>query len=164
MMRAWLCVVLLGLPAVLTADLKVRTTGGTADLKVRTTGVVQAFRPASSQTSSLNELHLTAVPESASAITLERTPDWLHRGARRRRRGRRRSQRGGAPCLAKPTTQSAQHGRLVNAVVLSGGSAGWMRDGRRPLAGGARDRLAPAAGRVPIVTGAILFDLGVGTN
>jgi L-aminopeptidase/D-esterase-like protein len=172
-MRAWLCVVLLGLPAVLTADLKVRTTSVMADLKVRTTGidVVQAFRPAlSAQTArpaSTNST-LTAVPgirvghhtlsERPTGCTVVLVDGDAVGGV---------SQRGGAPGTRETDLLNPLNTvDKVNAVVLSGGSAFGL-DAATGVVRWLEERgigWATGAGRVPIVTGAILFDLGVGGN
>src|SRR5688572_20311040 len=108
MMRAWLYAVLLGLPAVLSAD-----------LKVRTTNVVQAPRPSSTNAT------ITAVPgirvghhtlsERPTGCTVVLIDGDAVGGV---------SQRGGAPGtretdLLDPLNMVDK----VNAVVLAGGSA-----------------------------------------
>jgi L-aminopeptidase/D-esterase-like protein len=160
MMRAWLCVVLLGLPAVLTADLKVRT----AD-------VVQAFRPAlSAQTTRPTSTNstLTAVPgirvghhtlsERPTGCTVVLVDGDAVGGV---------SQRGGAPGTRETDLLNPLNTvDKVNAVVLSGGSAFGL-DAATGVVRWLEERgigWPTAAGRVPIVTGAILFDLGVGAN
>jgi L-aminopeptidase/D-esterase-like protein len=155
MKRAWTGAVLLGLMTI-TADLKVRTTAAAA----------QAFRPAS-QSAATNST-ITAVPgirvghhtltERPTGCTVVLVDGDAVGGV---------SQRGGAPGtretdLLNPLNMVDK----VNAVVLSGGSAFGL-DAASGVVRWLEERgvgWPTAAGRVPIVTGAILFDLGVGGN
>ena len=158
MMRAWLYAVLLGLPAVLSAD-----------LKVRATGVVQAFRPASVQTSkpSTNST-ITAVPgirvghhtlkERPTGCTVVMIDGDAVGGL---------SQKGGAPGTRETDLLDPLNTvDKVNAVVLSGGSAFGLDAATGVVRWLEENSIGwpTAAGRVPIVTGAILFDLGVGAD
>ena len=157
---------LLGL-MMFTADLKVRTTSDLADLNARNTGtVVQAFRPAS-QSAAANST-ITAVPgirvghhtltERPTGCTVVLVDGDAVGGV---------SQRGGAPGTRETDLLNPLNlVDKVNAVVLSGGSAFGL-----DAASGAVRWLEErgigwptAAGRVPIVSGAILFDLAVGGN
>jgi L-aminopeptidase/D-esterase-like protein len=156
-MRACLCVVLLGLPAVVMADLKIRTT------------VVRAFRPASQtiKPASANST-ITAVPgvrvghhtlsERPTGCTVVLIDGDAVGGV---------SQRGGAPGTRETDLLNPLNVvDKVNAVVLSGGSAFGL-DAATGVVRWLEERgvgWPTAAGRVPIVSGAILFDLGVGGN
>jgi L-aminopeptidase/D-esterase-like protein len=143
MIRSWLCVVLLGLT------------------------VVQAVRPAVSAQAPANST-LTAVPgvrvghhtlsERPTGCTVVVVDGDAVGGV---------SQRGGAPGtretdLLNPLNLIDR----VNAVVLSGGSAFGL-DAATGVVRWLEERgvgWPTAGGRVPIVTGAILFDLGVGAS
>jgi L-aminopeptidase/D-esterase-like protein len=171
MMRAWLCAVLLGLPAVPAsqADLKVRTT---ADVRTTAT-VVQAFRPARSahqpatRTAEANAT-ITAVPgirvghhtlgERPTGCTVVLVDGDAVGGV---------SQRGGAPGTRETDLLDPLNTvDKVNAVVLAGGSAFGL-DAATGVVRWLEEKgigWPTAAGRVPIVTGAILFDLAVGAN
>src|SRR5262245_42711157 len=164
LMRVWLCAILLGLPAVLTADLEVRPTSATADLKVRTT----AFRPASAQTRPAANATITAVPGiRVGHFTLTERPTGCTAvvvagdavggvSPRAGAQGTRETH------LLNPLNLVDK----VNAVVLSGGSAFGL-DAATGVVRWLEERgvgWPTAAGRVPIVTGAILFDLVVGGN
>ena len=166
MKRTWAGAALLGL-MMFTADPRVRTTSGLADLKVRTTTEVgQAFRSAA-QPASTNST-ITSVPgirvghhtltERPTGCTVVLVDGDAVGGV---------SQRGGAPGtretdLLNPLNMVDK----VNAVVLSGGSAFGL-DAASGVVRLLEERgvgWPTAAGRVPIVTGAILFDLGIGGN
>ena len=145
MKRAWAGALLLGLMTI------------TADL-------VQAFRPAA-QSAATNST-ITAVPgirvghhtltERPTGCTVVLVEGDAVGGV---------SQRGGAPGTRETDLLSPLNMvDKVNAVVLSGGSAFGL-DAASGVVRWLEERgvgWPTAAGRVPIVTGAILFDLGVG--
>ena len=169
MKQAWAGALLLGLTT-MTADLKVRTSNDvvrtTHDVVPITHDVVQAFRPASQSTAANSTI--TAVPgirvghhtltERPTGCTVVLVDGDAVGGV---------SQRGGAPGtretdLLDPLNMVDK----VNAVVLSGGSAFGL-DAASGVVRWLEERgvgWPTTAGRVPIVTGAILFDLGVGGN
>jgi L-aminopeptidase/D-esterase-like protein len=155
MKRASVCAVLLGLMT-MTADLKVRSTGT----------VVQAFRPASQSPSSNSTI--TAVPgirvghytltERPTGCTVVLVDGDAVGGV---------SQRGGAPGTRETDLLNPLNiVDKVNAIVLSGGSAFGL-DAASGVVRWLDEKgigWPTGAGRVPIVTGAILFDLAVGGN
>lgn len=76
-------------------------------------------------------------------------------------------QRGGAPGTAETNVLAPENMvEMVNAIVLSGGSAFGLasRDGVMTYLREKKIGFPTGAGVVPIVSAAILFDLGVGTN
>jgi L-aminopeptidase/D-esterase-like protein len=154
MKRTWAGAVLLGLMI------------STAVLKVRTADVVQAFSPAAQSTAA--NATITAVPgirvghhtltERPTGCTVVLVDGDAVGGV---------SQRGGAPGTRETDLLNPLNlVDKVNAVVLSGGSAFGL-DAASGVVRWLEERgvgWPTAAGRVPIVTGAILFDLGVGGN
>ena len=154
MMRAWLAAVLLGLPAI-----------GCR----RSAGLQACVAGANRQAAASTNSTLTAVPGiRVGHHTLERTADRLHGRARRRRCRRRRLAARRRPGHSRNrSARSAEHRSTRSTPSCCPAAA---RSGSMPRPGVVRwleERgigWPTAAGRVPIVTGAILFDLGVGSN
>jgi L-aminopeptidase/D-esterase-like protein len=156
----------------MSADLKVRTSGTGVVRPFRpasATDVVQAFRPASSQASKpRTNTTITAVPgirvghhtlrERPTGCTVVIVDGDAVGGV---------SQRGGAPGTRETDLLNPLNAvDKINAVVLSGGSAFGL-DAATGVVRWLEERgigWPTGAGRVPIVSGAILFDLGVGGN
>jgi L-aminopeptidase/D-esterase-like protein len=157
-MRAWIWAVLLGLSTVLSAD----GPAGTAAARAVRPPFQQASRSAAANST------ITAVPgirvghytvsERPTGCTVVLVDGDAVGGV---------SQRGGAPGTRETDLLDPLNTvDKVNAVVLSGGSAFGL-DAATGVVRWLEEHgigWPTAAGRVPIVTGAILFDLGVGAN